>query len=102
MAPLASGSTARTIQRLAAAGGTSSAISVPMTPGSYASIVNSSSTPIAIRFGTSAPTAVTTDLELGSNGRFDWYVEEDTMYVAAIAADGSTAYECWVFGSSVK
>lgn len=42
----------------------------------------------------------TTDPIIAANSRFDWLVTPETAFVYVEAADGSSAYECWVWQSS--
>jgi len=80
--------------------GASAASSVAMTPGAYATLMNSGDSEIAIRFGSSAPTAVVGDVPLAAGQRFDWMVETATQYVAVIARDGSSLATAMVYRSS--
>lgn len=56
---------------------------------------------VSFRSATGGSTQVaTTDLVVGANDRFDWLVKPQTRVVYVEAADGSSAYECWVWQSN--
>lgn len=98
LAPIVGGSGARVPQRLT--GTSSQSNSTALVQGSFATLLVSSDTAVAVRFAGSSGTAVSTDVEIPASGRFDWYVESDSTVISVIAADGSSTFECWVWQSS--
>jgi hypothetical protein len=99
-----SGATAPTqAQRLAGTGVTEAASATALTGGAVATLLVGG-TSIRLAFGGAAlgvGSVATTDLVIGANYRFDWYVQADSdAFIAIEAADGATAYEAWVWTSS--
>lgn len=90
-------------QRLAGTGTTEAATATALTDGAMATIVVGAAA-IRIEFGGAAIGAggvETTDMIIGAYQRFDWLVRGATDdFVAIEAADGSSAYEAWVWTSS--
>jgi hypothetical protein len=89
--------TAATYQRIT--GTTSTAIGTALTAGKFATLIVSSVIGVNLRWGSSAPTAVGTDIEIPASGRIDWYVEADSTFVAAFPSDGAATFECWIWES---
>lgn len=87
-------------QRISGTGTTSAATTVALPTGRMATLIAG---PNAIRFrlGSSAPTAAATDVYLPAGGRFDWFVVTATTWVSVEAGDGSSAFEAWVWVSSL-
>lgn len=101
LGPAGDGAFPRKPDRLAGTGTTEDLTTTPLTVGPYATIVVGS---VAVRVElNNDPTATgqvaTTDVVLAANSRFDWEVELSTRYVHVEAADGTSAYECWVWQS---
>jgi hypothetical protein len=90
-------------QRLADTGTTEDTNATALTAGQMATLLVGS---VAIRVVWLAATGggsdvAATDLALGPYSRFDWIVYGGTDdFVAVQAADGSSAYEAWVWTSS--
>ena len=80
--------------------GTTSQSSSALSIGKMATLIVSGDTAVAVRFSSGSDTAVSTDIEIPASGRFDWSVTTDSQIVSAIAADGTSTFECWVFESS--
>lgn len=99
LAPHVGGAGTRAPQRIT--GSTSSvAFSTQLESGKYATLKNSADTPIAVRWGSSSPTAEVTDVELGTGESFRWAVDTESSFVACIAADGTSTFEAWLWTSS--
>lgn len=91
------------IDRLAGTTGEDSTAANFLPINSFATVKNGAQA-IRITFSGTAGLSnqvASTDLLLEANGRFDWFVEKDTAVVYVQSSDGSTAYECWVWASSV-
>jgi hypothetical protein len=99
LAPLVSaGQGTRSWQRLT---GATSQSSTELETGTYATIQNGS-VAIRVRWTGSAGTAVTTDWIIPAYGRFDWSTDDNTKFVNAIAADGTSTFELHVASTSVR
>ena len=88
--------------RLAGTGTTEDSTASLMTNGRFATLLAGDT---AIRFTLRGTVGVagqvaTTDRILAANQRFDWTVTDGTAGVYVEAADGSSAYEAWVWQSS--
>ena len=77
----------------------SDATSTALATGKFATLKVGSQA-VNVRWGSSAPTAIGTDIEYQAGDTVHWYVEPDTTFVAAISSDATTAYEVWVWQSS--
>jgi hypothetical protein len=94
----ASGATAQ--QRLANTGTTEAENATALTVGELATLMVGAAA-IRVSFGSAASFATaTTDLIVPAYGRFDWMVSPRDAFVSIEAADGSSAYEAWVWTSS--
>ncbi len=100
LAPLVSGSGqgSRSWQRLQ---GSTSQSTTELDVGTYATIQNSSTAAIRVRWTGSASTAVSTDWPIPVGGRWDWSVDDDTKFVAVIGEGGAT-FEALVASTSTR
>jgi len=87
-------------QRISGTGTTSAASTVALPAGRMATLIAGANA-IRFRLGAAAPTAEATDVYLPAGGRFDWYVTVATAWVSVEAGDGSSAFEAWVWVSSL-
>lgn len=101
LAPMAAGATgtARDDQAITGAGNVSRPTTIAMTVGAYATLAVGPTYGIRVRFGSTTPTAVTTDTYFGPGTIYDWYVTNETKMVAAIDVAGTAAntieYHVW-------
>lgn len=88
--------------RLAGTGATEDTNATSLTVNEMATIlVGSVAVRVAFLSATGGGSSVaTTDRALGPYARFDWLVTSRDCFVAVQAADGSSAYEAWVWTSS--
>lgn len=86
-------------QRLAGTGTTEDHNDTALTVGQMATLIVGAAA-VRVVWGAAAATVATTSLILGANQRFDWLVSALDTVVSVEAADGSAAYEAWVWNSS--
>lgn len=67
-----------------------SAASTALTPGRRYEIYNNGAIDICVRWSSSSPTAVTTDLRLKAGAIFVWDCDTPSQYVAAISQTGAS------------
>lgn len=96
------GSVPKAAHRLDGTGTTEDTNSTSLTVGEMATIMNTAN-PIRVVFLSAAgggSSVATTSWVLGPYARFDWLVSSSDCFVACEAADGSSAYEAFVWTSS--
>lgn len=100
--PVGGGSFPRAYDRLANTGTTEDSNAAKLPEGAMATIlVGAAAVRFSLRATLAAATQVaTTDPIIPAYGRFDWTVTPDTTVIYVEAADGSSAYEAWVWSSS--
>lgn len=101
-APIGGGSAPRAEQRISGTGTTEANSATALTLGAKATLMNgANSIRVSFRAATGVATAVaTTSLLIGSYGRFDWDVTDETDFVYVEAGDGASTFECWIWTSS--
>lgn len=102
LGPVGGGAFPRASDRLADTGTTEDSTAAKLVLGSMATIlVGGEAVRFSLRGATGQASQVaTTDPIIGANQMFHWTVEADTSVVYVEAADGASAYECWVYQSS--
>jgi len=103
LGPASAGDEPRKPKRLAGTGATEDVTDTALAVAQYATILVGA---VAVRFTLSANATATgqvatTDPIIPAYGRFDWLVGNDTIHAHVEAADGTTAYEAWVWTSSI-
>jgi hypothetical protein len=92
----------RVPQRLSGTGTTEASNAASMLPGKYATLVVGD-TPVRYALADEpgiSNAVATTDIIIPANSSVTWTVGKFSRYAYVEAADGSSAYEAWVFQSS--
>lgn len=89
-------------QRLVGTTGASAANSTALERGSYATLQVTDAAAVRYRCSAASSTAVTTDVFIPAGGKADWFVDDNSRFVAIIASDGASTCEASVWTSSDK